>query len=65
MPFVAVASLTVKPAFSHVSPGAPASAVGPSVTLNAFVSIASAQLPLPLTVKVKVTIVPASAAAGV
>src|SRR5688500_4089105 len=62
---VTAASLTVYAAFSHVSAAAPASAVGPSVIVIAFVSTASAQLPLPFTVNVKVTTVPASPAAGV
>src|SRR5688572_26656720 len=63
---VAFASVTVNAAFSQVSAvAAPASAVGESVTVSAFVSIALAQVPLPSMVNVNVTIVPASDAIGV
>ena len=63
---VTLAPLTVNGVVSQVSAvAAPASAVGLSVIVNAFVSVATAQVPLPVTVKVKVTTLPASAATGV
>ena len=65
VPTGAVASLTVNGVVSHVSAaGAPASAVGVSLMVIAFVSVATTQLPL-VTVNVSVTIVPASVATGV
>src|SRR5688572_790085 len=44
---------------------APASTVGPSVTVNTFVSVIVGQLPFPSTVKVRVTVAFAAINAGV
>jgi hypothetical protein len=66
VPFEVVASLTVNGVVSHVSAiTKPASAVGLSVIVNAFVSTAMPQLPGLVTVNVNVTTVPASEATGV
>jgi hypothetical protein len=56
----------VKVVVSQISAVAkPASAVGPSVIVNDFVSTAMPQLPLPVTVRVNVTTFPISPATGV